>query len=312
MKTQGSVISVNISDKKGEIKKPVDKVIINKSGIEGDAHAGNWHRQISLLDISSIKSFEKVLGRPLKYGEFAENITTEGFKLYEMKLLDTIYINNIELEVTQIGKECHGGGCAIYQSVGKCVMPKEGIFCRVKSFGEIKANDKILYDPKVFKVLIITLSDRAYAGEYSDRSGPKIKDILQDYFKELGYKHDISNLILPDSKEILQQKLNESFQNVNYDIIITTGGTGIGERDITVETVRPFLDKEIPGIMEMIRIKYGAEKPNALLSRSIAGVKNKTLVYALPGSVKAVTEYMNEIKNTLLHSVYMLNNLDTH
>jgi len=94
--------------------------------------------------------------------------------------------------------------------------------------------------------------------------------------------------------------------------MITTGGTGIGQRDITVETVKPLLDKEIPGIMEAIRIKYGSQKPNALLSRGVAGLMNNTLVYTLPGSVKAVNEYMTEILKTLEHLIYMREGLDAH
>ena len=86
-----------------------------------------------------------------------------------------------------------------------------------------------------------------------------------------------------------------------YNIIITTGGTGIGPRDITVETVTPMLTKEIPGIMEYIRIRYGTEKPNALLSRGVAGIIGKSLIYTLPGSVRAVEEYMTEILKTLKH-----------
>ena len=307
----GKVISVNISQKKGEIKLPVDKIVIDEKGIKNDAHSGDWHRQVSLLDRHSIKSFEKELGRSLKHGEFAENITTEGFTLYKMKLLDTLKINDVVLEITQIGKKCHGDGCAIYNAVGKCVMPKEGIFCRVKSFGTISSGDKIIYSPKIFKTLIITLSDRASKGEYSDRSGPAIKKILNNFFDNNQYEHEISTKIIPDNAELLTKNINKALEN-NFDIIITTGGTGIGKRDITIETIKPLLDKEISGIMEMIRIKYGAEKPNALLSRSIAGIIRNTFVYSLPGSVKAVQEYMNEINKTLLHSVYMLHGLDAH
>jgi molybdenum cofactor synthesis domain-containing protein len=98
----------------------------------------------------------------------------------------------------------------------------------------------------------------------------------------------------------------------NYNIVITTGGTGIGPRDITVETIRPLMTKEIPGIMEFIRIKYGAEKPNSLLSRGIAGVTGKSLIYTLPGSVRAVEEYMNEIVKTLKHTIYMQYGVDKH
>ncbi|MCB2196539.1 MAG: MOSC domain-containing protein [Bacteroidetes bacterium] len=142
------VVSVNISEEKGVIKKPVEKIILNEKGVVNDAHAGDWHRQVSLLAKESIKKFEEVLGRELEYGEFAENITTEGITLYEMKPGDKIYIGETELEVTQIGKKCHGDGCAIFSQVGKCVMPKEGIFAKVLRTGEVKPGDSIKYKPQ--------------------------------------------------------------------------------------------------------------------------------------------------------------------
>ncbi len=139
------VLSVNISEEKGVIKKPVDQINITEKGIEGDAHAGDWHRQVSLLAKESIDNFEKELGRKLEFGEFAENITTEGITLFTMKPGDKLNIANVELEVTQIGKKCHGDGCAIFSQVGKCVMPKEGIFAKVIKTGSVKAGDEIIY-----------------------------------------------------------------------------------------------------------------------------------------------------------------------
>jgi len=96
------------------------------------------------------------------------------------------------------------------------------------------------------------------------------------------------------------------------DLIITTGGTGIGPRDITPEVVKPLLTKEIPGIMEQIRVKYGTKNPRALLSRGVAGAMGNTLIYTLPGSVKAVHEYMAEIVKTMEHTFYMLYGIDKH
>jgi len=305
------VLSVNISEEKGVIKKPVDEIILNEKGVEKDAHAGDWHRQVSLLAKESIDKFESVLGRKIGFGEFAENITTQGITLYKTKPGDKFYIGDVELEVTQIGKKCHGDGCAIFSQVGKCVMPKEGIFAKVIKTGTIKPGDSVKYLPKVIKVLIITLSDRASKGEYEDKSGPKIFEMVSKYYKSIEMEHFIDHQVIPDSADQLKEILGKAKEDM-YDVIITTGGTGIGPRDITVETVQPLLDKEIPGIMEMIRIKYGQEKPNALLSRGVAGVMGNSLVYTLPGSVKAVGEYMTEILKTLQHLIYMLHGIDAH
>ena len=96
------------------------------------------------------------------------------------------------------------------------------------------------------------------------------------------------------------------------DAVFTTGGTGIGPRDITPDVIETMADRLIPGIMEHIRIQFGAEKPNALLSRSIAAVMGQTLVYALPGSVRAVSEYMGEILKTFEHALLMIHGIDAH
>lgn len=139
------VLSVNISEKKGVIKESVDEIVITEKGVKNDAHAGDWHRQISLLAKESIDKFEEVIGRKLKYGEFAENITTEGITLYTMKPGDKLKIADVEMEITQIGKKCHGDGCAIFSQVGKCVMPKEGVFAKVIKTGTIKPGNEIIY-----------------------------------------------------------------------------------------------------------------------------------------------------------------------
>ena len=164
--------------------------------------------------------------------------------------------------------------------------------------------------PEKFEVLIITLSDRAHRGEYEDLSGPKVREKITEFFSSAGWLCNITLTLIPDDATILRDLLVNAGNN--YNIILTTGGTGIGPRDITVETVVPLLTKEIPGIMEFIRIKYGTEKPNALLSRGVAGITGKSLIYTLPGSVRAVEEYMAEIVKTLKHTIYMQYGVDKH
>jgi molybdenum cofactor synthesis domain-containing protein len=305
------VISVNISKKKGTRKHPVEKITITEAGVMEDAHAGDWHRQVSLLAMESIEKFSKEAKRKIPFGEFAENITTQGIELPRCHVFDRFRIGETELELTQIGKECHGTACAIFKEVGNCVMPKEGVFCRVLKTGGIKPNDRIVYVPKVFRVFIITLSDRASAGMYEDRSGPKIREILNSFFSARNQRFEIHNVLIPDDADALQ-KLLIQHKNDGTDFIFTTGGTGIGERDITVETVSRMLDKQLPGIMELIRVKYGMEKPNVLLSRGVAGTMGKTMVYTLPGSVNAVTEYLCEITKTMEHALFMLHGIDKH
>ncbi|MCK5268528.1 MAG: MOSC domain-containing protein [Spirochaetes bacterium] len=311
LKTSGTITSLNISKEKGVIKTPVDEFILNKKGIQGDAHAGNWHRQVSILSSETIDKFSKASDRAIQPGEFAENITTSGIDLTKVTLLDRFSIGKTELEVTQIGKVCHGDNCAIYREVGNCVMPKEGIFCRVIKGGKINPNDKVEYLPTSLRIHVITLSDRAYLGEYKDKSGPEISEILQKYFVPKPWNVKYESTLIPDNSKILKKEIIRSLKK-GSDIIFTTGGTGIGPRDITIDTISPMLEKELPGIMEHIRIKYGSKIPAALLSRSVAGTIKNTLIYTLPGSVKAVREYMDEINPALIHSLFMLHGINIH
>lgn len=138
------VVSINISDKKGVSKKTVDKAVLRENyGIEGDAHASKkWHRQISLLAMESIKKMRS-MGLEVGPGDFAENITTECINLLSLPVGTKIAIGeDVEAEVSQIGKVCHTR-CAIYNQAGGCVMPKEGIFVKVLKGGLVKKGDKI-------------------------------------------------------------------------------------------------------------------------------------------------------------------------
>ena len=311
MSNNGQIISVNISEQKGTVKQPVTEISVDKDGVVNDAHAGPWHRQVSLLAQEDIDSFTKTIGREIAPGEFAENITIAGIDLNRAAVLDRFRTGQVELEVTQIGKECHGDDCAIYREVGKCVMPKKGVFCRVVNPGKIKAGDSVEYFSKQLRFLIVTLSDRAFAGEYTDRSGPRAKQILEEYFSGKRWHCQFNSSLLDDDADKLRNELAIAIKE-EVDVIFTLGGTGIGPRDIAPETVSSFCDKIIPGVMENIRVKFGNDKPSALLSRSVAAIAGKTQIYALPGSVRAVEEYLSEILKTLEHAVYMMHGLDVH
>ena len=140
---KGKVLSINISNEKGVVKTPIKEgIFVEDFGLENDAHGGNWHRQVSLLGIESFEKMTKQGVEGLVPGIFAENITTEGIILYELPVGTKLVIGETIQEVTQIGKECHTG-CESAQKVGKCVMPKEGIFTKVIKGGLIKEGDII-------------------------------------------------------------------------------------------------------------------------------------------------------------------------
>ncbi|MGB9834548.1 MAG: MOSC domain-containing protein [bacterium] len=138
----GKVVAVNISERTGVRKTNVGKAKALKNfGLEGDAHAGNWHRQVSLLAQESIDKMRS-FGLTLSPGDFAENITTSGIDLLSLDIGAKIKVGNALLEVTQKGKSCHVG-CEIRKLVGDCIMPREGIFARVLEEGEIEVGDEI-------------------------------------------------------------------------------------------------------------------------------------------------------------------------
>lgn len=140
---EGKVVSVNISEKKGTPKKQVDPgILIENFGFEGDAHAGKWNRQVSLLATESIEKAKNGPTNGLCHGVFAENITTEGIELYTLPVGTRLKVGECILELSQIGKECHEG-CAISKLVGKCVMPREGVFAVVIKGGKVFAGDAI-------------------------------------------------------------------------------------------------------------------------------------------------------------------------
>ncbi|WP_044351220.1 MOSC domain-containing protein [Dethiosulfatarculus sandiegensis] len=139
---KAKIVSVNISTQKGVRKQPVPQVELKPAhGVIGDAHAGEWHRQVSLLAEESIDSMRKK-GLDVKPGDFAENITTSGLRLHTMSVGTRLFLGDVEVELTQIGKECHKG-CAIREQAGDCVMPREGVFVKVLQPGIVRPGDEI-------------------------------------------------------------------------------------------------------------------------------------------------------------------------
>jgi MOSC domain-containing protein YiiM len=142
---EGRIIAVCRSEKKGTAKKPIeDGRLLADFGLEGDAHGGDWHRQVSLLDHGQVLAFIK-RGGQVTHGDFGENLVVEGINLKELPIGSTIKIGPALMAVTQIGKECHSH-CQIYHKVGDCIMPREGIFAKVLQGGPVKAGDDVLVE----------------------------------------------------------------------------------------------------------------------------------------------------------------------
>ncbi len=293
-----SVVSVNISEKKGMIKHPVEQIELKiDHGIVNDAHAGDWHRQVSLLDLSSFEKMNNTAKVELTPGIFAENITTEGIDLWSLPVGTRLEIGETLLEITQIGKECHRH-CQVFRQVGDCVMPREGIFAVVIKEGTIKAGQGIEIIPTI-RVAILTLSDKGFSNEREDLSGPAIAKALE------GKAVIAAQDILPDDFEQIKARLIE-YADQGLDLVFTTGGTGLAPKDFTPEATLAVVDRLTPGIVEAIRSKSLQITAMAMLSRATAGIRGKTLIINFPGSPRAALECLEVFLPVMSHAVETL------
>lgn len=297
------VLAVCISEKKGTEKKEVEKIALKKDwGIEGDAHAGKWHRQVSLLAFEKIDAFRKK-GAEVDFGAFGENIIVAGIDLRNLPVGTVLEIGEAKLRVTQIGKECHSH-CNIYKKMGDCIMPREGIFAEVLKEGCVQKGDIIKIIEKEngpYRVGIITVSDRASKGEYEDKSGPVIKELIEAAGMEV-----IDYVIVPDEKSQIVKKLLHFSDQRQADLVFTTGGTGFSKRDVTPEATKQVVEREVPGIGEALRSYSLTITPKAMLSRQTAGIRGNTLIINLPGSPKACKENIDYIMGPLKHGLGIL------
>ena len=304
----GKLLAICISDVRGIQKRAIEKATLKPDwGIEGDAHAGHWHRQVSLLSFEKIEDFRH-RGADVDFGAFGENLVVEGFDLRTLPVGTLLSCGDALLEVTQIGKECHSH-CAIYHAVGDCIMPREGIFTRVLKGGDIKvgdAVDRVARQGKFpYQAAVITLSDKGSRGEREDKSGPLIVEMLT----ATGYKVE-ETLLLPDDAAQLKTQLLRLADARQVYLILTTGGTGFAPRDITPEVTLSVAERNAPGIAEAMRYHSLTITPRGMLSRGVSVLRGKTLIVNLPGSPKAVKENLEYILPSLAHGIRLAAGLD--
>lgn len=302
----GKVIAVCTSEKRGIQKHDVNSGYFAADwGIDGDAHAGHWHRQVSLLSADKIEAFNQK-GAGVVPGAFGENLVVEGFDFRALPVGTLLRCGEVLLEMTQIGKECHSH-CEIYKKMGDCIMPREGVFARVLEPGTISVGDEMTIEPRTkarpWQAAVITLSDKGARGEREDKSGPAIARRL----KEAGYDV-VEQILLADEPNALKAQLIRLCDQRQLDLILTTGGTGFSPRDNTPEATLAVATRLAPGIAEAIRAESLKITKHAMLSRAASVIRGKTLIINLPGSPKACMESMDVFMDTIPHAMGLLRN----
>ena len=304
MQLEGIVKAICISTDRGTEKYAVEQAnFIKDYGIEGDAHAGKWHRQVSLLSYNKVEEFN-AKGGNVADGAFGENVLVSGLDFKNLPVGTILKCGDVVLEMTQIGKECHSH-CNIFHRVGDCIMPREGVFAIVKNGGVMKNGDimsaELPQTDAPLRAAIMTLSDKGFAGERVDESGPKATAMLQ----AVGYEI-VETLLLPDEQKEIERELIRLADSRQVDLIITTGGTGMSVRDCTPEATLAVATRNVPGIAEAIRAGSVAITKRAMLGRGASVLRNNTLIVNLPGSVKAVQESIEIVLPELEHGLKIL------
>jgi molybdenum cofactor synthesis domain-containing protein len=303
----GKIHAICVSEKKGVAKHAVERAeFVAGHGISGDAHAGPWHRQVSLLALEKIDAFrEKARARGgaeagnIDSGAFGENLVVDGFDFSAMPVGTLFSSGDILLEMTQIGKECHSH-CHIFETVGDCIMPREGVFARVLHGGVLSGGAELSL-AKRYRVGIITASDKGSRGEREDVSAEVIREIVSSKGCDV-----TSYRILSDDQPLLEAEMKRLADGGIADLILTTGGTGFSPRDRTPEATLAVADRLAPGIAEAMR-QYGLTvTPRAMLSRAVSAIRGVSLIINLPGSPRAVKENLSSVIDSLRHGLDIL------
>lgn len=297
-----AILAICRSEQRGIEKRSIpEALLIQDHGIEGDAHAGDWHRQVSFLSAEKIDAFNE-RGAGALPGAFGENLVVSGIDFRSLPIGTKFALGDALLELTQIGKECHTH-CKIYHRMGDCIMPREGAFARVLRGGRIRVGDEVQVLPGdgAPRAAVIILSDRCFQGLRKDLSGPMAARLLT----QAGYKVE-AQLLLPDERTQIEDAIIELVDRRRIPLLITSGGTGFAPRDVTPEATLAVGDRHAPGIAEAIRAYSMQKTPRAMLSRGVAVLRATSLIVNLPGNPKAVEECLTFLLPHVGHGLSVL------
>ena len=295
------------SSAQGVRKQPVASARFRAGhGIEGDAHAGPWHRQVSLLADEDIREVRRAGLEDLSPGAFAENVVLSGLDLGTVGLGTRLGLGDeVVLAVTQIGKVCHAP-CEIGRATGDCIMPRLGLFARVEKGGTVRPGDEArvvrLVPRDRLQAVVLTVSDRCSRGEAADTAGPAVARLLEERLGAHLYRLEV----VPDEADRIAERLRHYADGHSIDLVATVGGTGFAPRDVTPEATRAVLERPAPGLDEAMRAASLAKTPHAALSRGSSGIRGSTLILNLPGSERAARENLEAVLGALGHGLAKL------
>ncbi len=303
----GRIEAVCACGQKGVAKNPLESALfIAGHGVESDAHAGPWHRQVSMLALEDMQGAGSGPASGIGFGMFAENLVLSGVDLRSAGLGSRLKLgSDVELVITQIGKVCHEH-CSIFEAAGDCIMPRLGLFARVEKGGSVAPGDCAAWLDVVpagfFQVVVITVSDRCSRAEAVDTAGPAVAALLSSAIRA----HIYRLRVIPDDSSVITETLRHYSDGHSIDMIVLAGGTGFGARDVTPEAVSSVIDRPTPGLDEAMRGASLLRTPRAMLSRSVSGIRGRTLIISLPGSERGAVENMGVLIPALEHGLEKL------
>ena len=299
---KGSIVAVCSAAKKGPKQQVERGVLVAGHGMEGDIHAGTWHRQLSLLSEAHIEDMRQRGELELPPGTFGENLICQDFNVNALEVGRRVRVGRrAVVQITQRGKECHTP-CQIFHRVGQCIMPTLGLFARVRRGGEVEPGSEVTTDEALDqqRYAVLTLSDRGSAGDRKDTAGDTVCELL-----DRGLEHGrlLERVMLPDDRPSIEHELKRLCDDEITDLVVTTGGTGLSPRDVTPEATLAVVDRQIPGMAEAMRAAGLAITPRAMLSRAVCGMRGQSIIINLSGSPKAVREQLEVLLPVLPHAL---------